>query len=198
MRQENQHWDKIRIYVEMILAGNPQTGKTVKVKLKRLSDSNWWNHVGEVWGGAAVENTMVEVDATNEPGVYELALPSIAFSSYDLSFPGYRAYITESTKSLKESVLVVPLRRSPHDDIVTDHADNGTFGHMHQVAKSLVGGNAREKNQLYDLSKNLLTWTTVTYANATDADLDQNPLETFEGEATYTDGKLTSYVLKSV
>jgi len=137
---------------------------------------------------------MSEIDSTNLPGFYSLAITP-ADLDYDAGIEGYVAVITESTYSILEYVGITPLRRSSHDDVLTDHVAASTFGELLKVVKGLAQGNQRLKNLVYDSEGRLSTVDLVVYPTGTDADSDTNAISTFSMTMTYdVDGNLDSLV----
>tara|TARA_R110002126_G_scaffold43113_5_gene123818 strand:+ start:399 stop:1385 length:987 start_codon:yes stop_codon:yes gene_type:complete len=125
MRQETQHWDNIRIGVELVIAGVGQTGLSPTVRIRRTSDGQWWS--GAAWGGTATDVAMVETDVTDLPGFYSYAIPSGGLVYAD-GAEGYLSVVKETTLSLMEHVVTDQLLQSSWDDLRTDHVTAGSFG----------------------------------------------------------------------
>lgn len=109
MRQETQHWQYIKLQVEIVDSGAGQTGLTVTGTLRRVSDGLYLQG-GGTWGASPANLTLTEVSAANAPGLYRYDVPT---SSIDIgddaeSHPGWLAMITETTNSVREFVHIVP------------------------------------------------------------------------------------------
>jgi len=184
MRAEVQPWNAITARLEMVSgAGVGQTGLSPTAQIKRLLDGKYWN--GATWQVGVTSVVMSEVDAVNEPGVYEAAvLP--AQLSYSFGLKGYRFQVAEATKPALEYGFILQQRRSSHDDVVTDHVTSGTFGHRLAMALG-VGGQFwhRIKSPTYDVEGRLLTAQMVAYPTSADADADTNEIGHIDITVTY-------------
>jgi hypothetical protein len=125
MRFEEQPWNRITSRFEVVLSGIPKTGRTPTSQIKRLTDSKYWN--GATWQVGATSVAMTEIDSTNEPGVYEVAVLT-AQLDYTLGLDGYRFWVTDASEPLYENGFIAQQRRSAWDDVRADHTTAATFG----------------------------------------------------------------------
>lgn len=105
MRHETQPYDKVRATLEIVSAGQGQTGLTPTVAIRRLSDNQWLQAGGGSWGAGFATNNMVEPDATNLPGLYQYAIPGGQLSVVG-GASGYMMRILEANTGLLETLLV--------------------------------------------------------------------------------------------
>ncbi len=107
MRQESQHFDKIRATLEIIVDGTGKTGLSPTVAIKRISDGFWLQAGGASFGAGFASNTMTAVDASNLPGLYQYA-PSSGALAYTSGKDGYYMYASEGTTATAEFSHITP------------------------------------------------------------------------------------------
>lgn len=93
-RFTQQTWGAIVARLELVIAGVGQTGLNPTVAIQRLADSQWLQAGGGAWGAGFAVNNMVQVDAANQPGLYEYVVPT-ARLDFVLSLAGYRLKYVE-------------------------------------------------------------------------------------------------------
>jgi len=196
MRHETQHWDQIQALLEVVSAGEGQTGLTPTVSVVRLSDGLWLQVGGLTWGGSPASLAMSEPDSANLPGVYSYTVNAAALS-YSDGFAGYLFHIVEPVNYVRESVRV-HVAMSEWDESPTSHATAGTMGRVLQTVQGLVQGNHRLKNPTYDSEGRMLTAELAVYPTSTDALNDTNALDTFNLTCTYNGfGDMTSLLSRN-
>lgn len=132
MRHERQPWKSIVVRTQIghpftnnALPYQTRTGRNVTCKVKRLSDSMWYNQATNQFDSASpVANAMSEPDATNLPGFY--TLPVLDTQSPSTS-QGFAAYIEETAFGWEEYVFIRPVDLGM-DALVSEHLGAGTLG----------------------------------------------------------------------
>lgn len=107
MRHESQPYDQVRATLEIVSAGQGQTGLVPTVAIRRLSDNLWLQAGGGSWGAGFATNNMVALDATNLPGYYQYVVPGAQLDE-TAGAAGYVMRIVESNTGLLETILVQP------------------------------------------------------------------------------------------
>lgn len=107
MRFAVQPWDSVVARLDVIAAGAGVAGLAPTVAIQRLSDAQWLAAGGGAWGAGFAVNNMVAIDAVNQPGMYEYAIPG-AQLSYPVSRAGYRLKYAEATTPITEFEYLVP------------------------------------------------------------------------------------------
>lgn len=125
MRFEDQPWNAITARLEVISAGVGVTGLSPTAQIKRLSDGKYWN--GATWQVGATSVSMAEVDATNEPGVYE-AVVLTAQLDYALGTAGYRFWVKETTNLVLQNGFILQQHKVSWDEARSGYTVAGTFG----------------------------------------------------------------------
>lgn len=196
MRHETQHWDQIRALLEVVSAGEGQTGLSPTVSIVRLSDGKWLQVGGLTWGVSAATLSMSEPDPVNLPGVYSYAVNAAALS-YSAGFAGYVFHIVEPVNYVRETVRV-QVAMSEWDEDPAAHSASGTMGRVLQTVQGLVQGNHRLKNPTYDSEGRMLTAELSIYPTSADALNDTNALDTFNVTCTYNGfGDMTSLLSRN-
>ncbi len=108
MRQETHSWDDVRVTAEIVSAGVGQTGLSPTVTVQRIDTGEYLNNGGTLWvpGGPAPTNPMVEVDATDLPGLYEFDVPLARLTEVGAGGPGFFVAIVETTQPVREYVKI--------------------------------------------------------------------------------------------
>jgi len=96
MRFTQQPWNSIVARLELVVAGIGQPGLTPTVAIQRLDDSLWLQAGGGSWGAGYATNFITQIDAANQPGMYEYSVLA-AQLDYGLSLKGYRCQYIEAT-----------------------------------------------------------------------------------------------------
>ena len=105
MRHEVQQRDKIRVSAEIVFAGVGYTGLSPTASLKRVADDMYWD--GSAWSGSYVTFALSEVDATNQPGVYQRVVSDEAdFFDPVLGADGYESVVVETTRNVRENLRI--------------------------------------------------------------------------------------------
>lgn len=196
MRHETQHWDQVRALLEVVSAGEGQTGLSPTVSIIRLSDGQWLQAGGMTWGASAVSLSMSELDAVNLPGIYSYTVNTAALTYTD-GFAGYIFHIVEPVNYARETVRV-HVAMSEWDEDPTAHVTTGTMGKVLQTVQGLVQGNHRLKNPTYDSEGRMLTAELSIYPTSADALNDTNALDTFNVTCTYNGfGDMTSLLSRN-
>jgi hypothetical protein len=110
MRYEVQIGNLLGVTLETVIGGQPLTGlaATTTWQLYRQFDSKWWNAAGGTWDATPpVSQVMVELDATNLPGLYVGAVPLGAID-LEAGKNGYWFMAYESTNVIREYGRIVP------------------------------------------------------------------------------------------
>lgn len=106
MRFASQPWEVLYARLEIIVAGLGQVGLAPTVAIQRLADNQWLAAGGGAWGAGFAVNNLVEVDAANQPGLYEYA-PPLARLDMALGSNGYRMKYVEATTPVLEYEYVL-------------------------------------------------------------------------------------------
>lgn len=132
MRHERQPWKSIEVRTQIgypftnnALPHQPQSGLNVSCKVKRLSDSMWYNQATNQFDSASpVANAMSEPHAPQLAGLY--TLPVLDTQSPSTS-QGFVAYIQEMSLGWQEYVFIRPVDLGM-DALVSEHLGAGTLG----------------------------------------------------------------------
>jgi hypothetical protein len=94
MRFTQQPWNSIVARLELVILGVGQVGLNPTVAIQRLADSQWLQAGGGAWGAGFAVNNLVQIDAANQPGMYEYVVPN-ARLDFVASLQGYRCKYVE-------------------------------------------------------------------------------------------------------
>lgn len=224
MRHENQHWNDIKAYLEIVSAGAGVSGLAPTARIYRVSDGAWWD--GAAWDVTPTDVAMLEVDATNLPGAYYLAPGDLDYAS---GRAGYLVQLEETTTSRFEFVRIGQLLQEAWSDTrasfnaagtfgealqdaaataaaiadavwdedKTGHSTADTFGYIVQVIAGLVHQNHRFRSPVYDVNGRLVSTELVVYPSNADAEADTNALTVIYMTSDYDlDGNLLSLLAK--
>lgn len=197
MRHETQRWDLISVSFEAVAGGVGDAGLTPTVAIQRKSDGLYLQSGGGSWGAGFATNNMTEVDASNQPGLYEYAVPSGQLSR-TAGADGYFVKVVESVNSLLEySSISVYDPGAVWSEDRTDHVAAGTLGQLLQIVAGLVQYNHRLSSPTYDANGRLLTATLTVYPTGTDAQNQTSALESVDITMTYDgDGNLATLLAR--
>lgn len=107
MRYTRQSWKAVTARLELVVGGFGQTGLNPTVAIQRLSDSQWLAAGGGSWAPGFATNPLVEIDAANQPGMYEYAVPG-ARLDFAASQAGYRLKYAEAGLPATEYEYLTP------------------------------------------------------------------------------------------
>ncbi len=186
MRTENQHWNQIRLYVEVVEVGEPVTGLNPRAQLKRISDGlNYveFNPPGSRW--QAVGDVIELNPVAGCDGLYEFVLPQV-----DIDFvEQLEGYIVCFQNGDIDGDAELPLF-TEHCRIITDFTGEDLFRVL-----ALRQANMRQTNLTFHSSGQPETGTVKIYRTPADATGDINVAGEYAFTATYDgSGQLLSYV----
>lgn len=192
MRHETQHWNQIRLYVEVVEFGAPVPGLNPQALIKRVSDGLGYDPgaaAGSRWVATPAPVTLAEDSAL--PGVYGYELPVVdidfaeQMEGYIVQYRSSAGTFDGETGTPPEEPEFVESAR-----IVTDFTGDELFRIL-----ALRQNNMRQVNLSYHATGRPETGTIQIYANSSDAASNVSPIGSYSFEATYdVSGRLTSYL----
>lgn len=199
MRSEQQPWNRIRLYLEIIdYDGTGKTGLTVHAVVKRVNDGKWLQSGGG-WGNSPSTLTLTQIDSTNLPGAYGYSIATGDLDRAQGAY-GYLVQFTETTMSLRETCHISQLL-IPNDVLDADISDFSSLqaGSLGDAMWRMLHLRQENVRVVYTGFSNSTptSGTVYLYGSKAAKEADTDPwagaLASYDFTATVTNGRVVEY-----